>query len=65
MADVVEAMVQRQPNILEQRSRRYKTAMAIAMDVEDAEPRGRLIEALKSSQVSVPAGLARETHEGC
>lgn len=48
LEDVVSRMVQLQPGIIQQRSREYKTAMA--MDVEDAESRSRLIQALKVHQ---------------
>lgn len=50
LADVVARMIELQPGIIQQRSRKYKTAMGMAMDVEDDESRSRLIQALKSHQ---------------
>ncbi len=51
MADVVENLVARQPNIIEQRSRKYNSAMAIALNHSDGAVRSRLVAALQISQV--------------
>jgi len=52
MADVVASLVRRQPSIIEQRSRLYKSAMAITLEHSNVAVCSRLVAALKTSQAS-------------